>query len=398
MDVLCINCGSSSLKWDLVRLTSDPESAEKLAGGTVDRIGKAPGASYRIAAEDPVDAPSSAYDHRGAAAEALTWLAENHPRLYGSIDAVGHRVVHGGDGFQAPTLIDQRVVERIGSLVRLAPLHNRPALEAIEASRQVLGPSIPMVATFDTAYFARMPARASLYAIDLELARRHAVRRYGFHGLAHRSMAEALIEEHGPDARLITLQLGNGCSATASRGRGPIDTSMGFTPLEGLVMGTRSGDLDASVPGYLARQEGLSAEEVEDLLNRRSGLLGISGLSSDMRDLLDAERKGDERAALAIDMFCYRVRKYVGAYAAALGGVDAIAFGGGIGENNPIIRERSLNGLEWLGLILDPGLNRAASGASARISAAGSTVDVRVIAVDESSIIAGDTRDCLAGA
>jgi acetate kinase len=245
-----------------------------------------------------------------------------------------------------------------------------------------------------------MPRRAARYAIPDELAERHAVYRYGFHGLAHRSMMERGAEMIGRPAgelRLITLQLGAGCSVTAVDGGRSVDTSMGFTPLEGLVMGTRSGDIDPSVVTYLSRREGVSPDAVLERLNQGSGLLGVSGRSADMRDLLEAERGGDERASLAVEMFCYRARKYVGAYLAALGGADAVVFGGGIGENAPAVRARICAGMEWCGLRLDQGRNEATVAAEGRISAEDSPIAAYVVAVDEERVIAGDTLALLAG-
>jgi acetate kinase len=257
-----------------------------------------------------------------------------------------------------------------------------------------------MVAVFDTAFHSSLPDYAYTYALPYELARKHRIRRYGFHGTAHEYMLEQYAGMKGiapSQARLITLQLGNGCSAAAIRGGLSIDTSMGFTPLEGLVMGTRSGDLDPSIMSFLAEKEGVSANEVEDWFNMRSGLLGISGSASDMRSLLAAEAKGDERAHLAVAVFCYRVRKYIGAYLAALGGADAVVFGGGIGENSPVVRERILSGLEALGLRLDKERNEAAAGKEGTISAAGSPLAIYVVLVDESLLIARQTARLVRG-
>jgi acetate kinase len=254
------------------------------------------------------------------------------------------------------------------------------------------------VATFDTAFHRTLPERASRYAIPLELADKHRIRRYGFHGLAHRYMTEryaAITATPLEQVKLVTLQLGNGCSATAIEGGRSVDTSMGFTPLEGLIMGTRSGDVDPSLAGILARREGVDIEEAEAWLNTRSGLLGVSGRSSDMRELLEAEANGDDRAALAVDMFCYRARKYVGAYLAALDGADAVVFGGGIGENAPPVRARICAGMEWCGLTLDEGRNARTVGCEGRISTDDSRVHAYVIQVNEAAVIARDTVRCL---
>jgi acetate kinase len=257
-----------------------------------------------------------------------------------------------------------------------------------------------MVATFDTAFYRSLPAYAAQYAIPHDLAAKHGVRRYGFHGLAHRYMLERYSQIAASPVeltKLITLQLGAGCSATAIDGGRPVDTSMGLTPLEGLVMATRSGDVDPSLVGYLARKEGVSVQEVEAWLNTRSGILGVSGRSADLRELLQAEEQGDARAGLAVEMFCYRVRKYIGAYMAALGGADAVLFGGGIGENAPTVRARICADMEWCGLTLDPDRNAAALGSEARISADGSRIQAHVVPVDEAVMIARDTYHCLRG-
>jgi acetate kinase len=334
-------------------------------------------------------------DHGEAMRRALSLLEAED--LLGDIEALGHRVVHGGPRFNSPVRIDDEVIAAIDAVSELAPLHNEPALRAIQAARDHLGDDRPMVATFDTAFFTALPEVASAYAIPRDLAEKHAIRRYGFHGLAHRYMVQRF-RQLRPDVRsprLITLQLGNGCSATASVDGRPIDTSMGFTPLEGLVMGTRSGDIDPSLPLYLAEKEALSTTEVASLLNKRSGLLALSGRSQDMRDLEAAAREGDERSRLAIDVFSYRVKKYVGAYLAALGGADGIIFGGGIGEHSAAVRERVCAGMEWAGIRLDPRRNGVAGDGEARITDDTSAIDCWVVAVDEAAIIAVDVYGCL---
>jgi acetate kinase len=271
----------------------------------------------------------------------------------------------------------------------------------MQGARAALGPGVLMVAVFDSAFHRTLPPRAYTYALPHELAERHRVRRYGFHGLAHRSMSERYAAVAGvplAQTRLITVQLGNGCSAAAVAGGQSVDTSMGFTPLEGLVMGTRAGDIDPSVVTYLARKENTTAEEVESWLNRRSGLLGVSGASRDMRELLEREGQGDARCALAVELFCYRVRKYVGAYLAVLGGADAVLFGGGIGEHAAAVRARICAGLEWCGLTLDPGRNAATVGAEGRISADAARLHAYVLPVNEEAVIVRDTLACLRAA
>jgi acetate kinase len=399
MRLLVINCGSSTLKFQLIEAEGDAalDRQRRLARGIVDRIGAPASLEFAGEGREPHRETAAVADHDEATRRVLAWL-ESVGLLADGLDGVGHRVVHGGDRFLEPTLIDDEVVEAIEALTDLAPLHNAPSLKAIRAARRLLGAGVRMVATFDTAFHRTLPERASRYAISLELADKHRIRRYGFHGLAHRCMTERYAVITGTpleQAKLVTLQLGNGCSATAIEGGRSVDTSMGFTPLEGLMMGTRSGDVDPSLAGFLARREGVDVEEAETWLNTRSGLLGVSGRFSDMRELLEAEASGDRRAALAVDMFCYRVRKYVGAYLAALGGADAVVFGGGIGENAPLVRARICAGLGWCGLTLDDARNARAIGSEGRISTDDSRVHAHVIPVDEAAVIARDTVRCL---
>jgi len=393
MKILTVNCGSSTLKFQLV----ETEREGCLAVGIVDRIGRDATVEFTAKKGESLREAVSVADHGEATQRLLEWLGGVGLSRQ-EINAAGHRVVHGGDRFVEPTLIDDKVMEAIEALGELAPLHNGPALSAIRAARVALGPNVPMVATFDTAFHRAMPERASRYAIPADLAERHRIQRYGFHGLAHRYMAERYAKITAVPlerTKLITLQLGAGCSATAVEGGRSVDTSMGFTPLEGLVMGTRSGDMDPSLAGYLARREGVPVEEVEDWLNTRSGLLGVSRRSQDMRELLEAQVRGDARAALAVEMFCYRVRKYVGAYLAVLGGADAIVFGGGIGENAPAVRARICAGMEWCGLALDPERNNEAIGSEMLITYDESNLHAYVIPVDEAAIIVNDTLSCL---
>jgi acetate kinase len=332
-------------------------------------------------------------DHAEAVARVLGWLATGAT----DIEAVGHRVVHGGPRFTAPTPIDDAVLEAIVGLEALAPLHNRPSLAGIRACREVLGPAPPMVAVFDTAFHALLPERAARYAIPWEVARRHGIRRYGFHGLSYAwvtARAAVLLGMPADDVRLVALHLGSGCSAAAIRHGVSVDTSMGLTPLEGLVMSTRSGDVDPALLGYLVRMEGVNVAEVESWLNERSGLLGLAGASGDVRGLL-AREKVDPRARLALDVFCHRARKYLGAYLATLEGADAVVFTGGVGTHQPEIRRRIAAGFEWGGLTLDSAANAAALGGEAVISAAGSAVRALVVPADEERMIAHETAACL---
>ena len=378
MRILVVNCGSSTLKFRVVEMTGAAQ--EVVVSGSVDRIGarstlSIDGRSLR----DQVDAP----DHRAAAIAVLERIGDL------GVGAVVHRIVHGGEGSDEAVIVDEGVTERIESLRELAPLHNGPALDALTACRERLG-DVPTIAVFDTAFHSQMPERASRYAIPNDLAERHGIKRFGFHGIAHRYLVEryaAISSVPLSDTRIVSLQLGNGCSAAAVNGGRSIDTSMGFTPLEGLVMGTRCGDLDPALVGWLARAEGVDVEEVEEWLNHRSGLLGLSGRSGDVRELLEAEAGGDEGARLALDVFCYRVKKYVGSYLAALGGADAVLFGGGIGENAPEVRARICHGLQPLGILLDEEVNARTIGSEERISAGDSQIDVYVILVDEESVM-----------
>ena len=386
MRVLVINCGSSTLKFQVVEVATEKGSfrpGARLVDGNIERIGHA--GSIQVVVKDSGEELSETVE-TGNHSDAMKLVLEKLDFLgflgAEGVQAIGHRVVQGGERFTQPTLIDAGAIEAIDNLAELAPLHNGPSVEAIRAAWEKLGPDTPIVATFDTLFHRSLPPRASLYPIPLDLAEKHQIKRYGAHGLAHRYMAEqyaAITSTPIEETNLITLQLGSGCSATAVQGGRSIDTSMGLTPLEGLMMGTRTGDVDPSLVGYLARREGVETEVVEDWFNKRSGLLGVSGISQDVRDLLEAEEQGNTGAALAIDMFCYRVRKYIGAYLAALGGAHAVVFGGGIGENSPAIRERICAGMEWLGLTLDPRLNGVTVGMEGRISTDDAKIHAYVI-------------------
>ena len=401
MKILAFNCGSSTLKFQLSELADENVAfgqERRLAYGNVDRIGTQGRIQFTIPNKEGHSQSVTVTDHGEATRRVLDWLRDTGLMDRDGLQAVGQRVVHGGDLFVDPTIINDHVIKCIEAISHLAPLHNEPALSAIRATRTILGLAVPQVAVFDTAFHRTLPERTARYAIPMALAEKHNIRRYGFHGLAHRYMAEryaAITKTPVEQAKLITLQLGNGCSAAAIENGLSVDTSMGFTPLEGLIMGTRSGDIDPSLVGFLSRQENVDVQEVEGWLNTRSGMIGVSGHSSDMRELLDAESKGNTRAALAVDMFCYRVRKYIGAYLAVLGGADAIIFGGGIGENSPKVRTRICRGMEWCGLTIDQSRNAKAFGTEERISTDSSSVHAYVIPVDEESVIARDTISCL---
>jgi len=403
MRVLVLNSGSSSIKFRLVDVADGPGGAPTPRSALLHGIVKGIGGDATFEVTTPEAGRSATKvdvrDHAQAVRLVFDRLADS---LRG-IDAVGHRVVHGGERFVEPTVITEQVEAEIDALAELAPLHNPACLAGIRGARAVLGARVPMTAVFDTAFHRTMPLVAQAYALPRELAARHRVRRYGFHGIAHASLAAGYAEATGRPlerARLITLQLGNGCSVTAIAGGKSVETSMGFTPLEGLVMGTRSGDVDAAVVSYLSEREKVEPGEVERWLNEKSGLLGVSGRSNDMRELLRAaEQEKDEGAQFAIELFCYRARKYLGAYLAVLGGADAVIFGGGIGENAPEVRARICAGMEWGGLRVSQARNRAAvglaAGRAARISEDGAGLEAWVVAADEETWIARETARCV---
>jgi acetate kinase len=387
MKILVINCGSSSLKFELLAIDPAGTRRDRLARGVVQEIG--PRAHTEMSATDgrSVDSAASVADHAAAALSVIAWLRAGDPHL--ALDAIAHRIVHGGERVSAPMIADDGVIAALEEASRFAPLHNPPALATLRALRESV-PGVPAIVVADTAFHQTIPLAARTYAIPREVAARLGIRRFGFHGVGHSWMLDRYAEICGrPVAalNLITLQLGAGCSVAAIRGGRSVDTSMGLTPLEGLMMATRSGDLDPAILNYLCESENLSPAAVERMLNRESGLLGVSGVSGDLREL-DEAAPSNPAAALAIEMFCYRARKYVGAYAAVLGRVDAVIFGAGIGEHSAAVRGRICAGLETLGIVLDEAANRAADGREACFSAAGSTVALWVVPLDEEYQIA----------
>jgi acetate kinase len=394
MKILVLNCGSSTLKFQLLETDATLAShshPRKLAGGLVDPIGGNANCRFEAPHHKPIEIVAPIYDHDAAVRAVIDWL-NSTPELR-HFDAVGHRVVHGGDRFVSAVRIDDDVIAALESLSELAPLHNPPALGGIRAARTILGASMPMVAAFDTSFHHRIPEHAALYAIPHELAEKHKIRRYGFHGLAHQydiARYGEIIGKRTEEINAVTLHLGNGCSVSAVRHGQSVDTSMGFTPLEGLIMGTRSGDLDPALVSYLARKESVDVAEIEQWLNKRSGLLGLSGISNDMRELTAGYEK-NSRARLAVDAFCYRARKYLGAYLAILGGADSVIFSGGIGENSPFVRESICREMAWCGLRLDSTANEAVIGRDGLISLPDASVKVAVIHTDEEMIIARET-------
>ena len=392
MKILVINAGSSSLKCTLFQM---PEQ-RALATCLVERIGEQePFLSYESDAAS-IESPSSVQNHRDALRAVINALLAPDTAVISHLDeisAVGHRVVHGGEQITASTRVDEAVLEAIRDNIRFAPLHNPANLSALQAAIELL-PGKVQVAVFDTAFHSSMPPRAYLYAIPYELYQQHHLRRYGFHGISYRYVAERAARMLGippEQCNLIVFHLGNGCSAAAIEGGLSIDTSMGFTPLEGLAMGTRSGDIDPALPLYLMEILDRDASATSDVLNRHSGLLGLSGVSNDMRDVLEAVEQGSERAARALDVFCYRIKKYLGAYLAALGRTDGIVFTAGIGENNPVVRSRACEGLDQLGIRLDPKKNEEAVGTEALIHSQDSRIPVLVVPTDEALEIAMDT-------
>ncbi len=404
MLVLVLNTGSSSLKFQIIETDLEKmmiDADRRLARGVIERIGTLALIRFENGEGRVTRTAEPVRDHRAAIDYVLRWLVSEHAaipeiRSLSDIRAVGHRVVHGGERFTRSTLLTPEVIDGIEECIDLAPLHNPANLKGIAAATEIFGAGLPQAAVFDTAFHHSMPEVSYLYAIPYQLYRRHRVRRYGFHGTSHRFIAYRYRRLTGvpkEGVNVITIHLGNGCSAAAIKNGRSVDTSMGMTPLEGLVMGTRSGDIDPAVIEYLMLKEGLSIQELDALLNRQSGLIGISGLTNDMRDLLAEEKEHDDRRArLAIDMFVSRVRKYIGAYLAVLGGAQAVVFSGGIGENSADIRRRICEGMEWCGLRLDPDKNESAvGGVEAEISASDATLRSYVIPTDEELLIARDT-------
>ena len=400
MNVLVVNCGSSSIKYSLYRM-KDHAAGEVLASGIVEKIGDPPSRLRHKAGEKADNRDVPAPDHRAAFAVMMQALAEGPAAVVagpGEIQAVGHRVVHGGERFTGSVRVDADVIKALEDFSTLAPLHNPPNLVGLREAMRLM-PDVPHVAVFDTAFHQTLPVRAYLYALPYDLYTRHRIRRYGFHGTSHRYVTEAAARFLGlplGQTNVITAHLGNGCSMTAVACGKSVDTSMGMTPLEGLVMGTRSGDVDPALTFHLIRALGMTADQVDNLLNRESGLLGISGVSNDMREVVDAA-KGNARADLAIGIFCYRIKKYIGAYTAVLGRVDALVFTGGIGENAAGIRERTCRGLEPLGYVLDGPRNTAAARGPRDVAADGSPHRILVIPTDEEMMIARDTARIACG-
>ena len=393
MKVLVINAGSSSLKYQLI----DSESSHVIAKGICERIGIDGAMTYKPTGKDVHQFNHPLKDHTDAIKLVLDTLVDPEIGVVKSmdeIDAVGHRVVHGGEKFSGSVRITDELIQVMESLTDLAPLHNPANIMGINACRAIM-PNTPMVGIFDTAFHQTMPPEAYIYALPYEAYKEHMVRRYGFHGTSHLYVSGRAIEKLGKpveETRVITCHLGNGSSITAVKGGKSIDTSMGLTPLEGVPMGTRCGDIDPTIITYLMDKLNLDISGINAYINKKSGVLGISGVSSDFRDLTEAAENGNERAELALKTFAYKVKKYIGAYAAALGGVDAIVFTAGVGENDRDVRARVVTGLEYLGVDFDYEYNQTCTrGAEAELSKPGSAVKVYVIPTDEEMVIAQDT-------
>ena len=393
MKVLVINAGSSSLKYQLL----DTDNQQVLAKGLCERIGIDGKFTYKAPGKNTIDAVDVAMPTHSEAIQAvLNALVDPDNGVIGSmkeIDAVGHRVVHGGETFACSVKIDDKVMAALEECIPLAPLHNPANITGIKACQAVMGPDVPQVAVFDTAFHQTMPPVAYTYALPYEYYEKDKVRRYGFHGTSHKYVAQraaAMLGKPIGELKLISCHLGNGSSVTAIDGGKSVDTSMGFTPLAGLPMGTRSGDLDAGILEYLMGKYNMDIKEMLNVLNKKSGVLGVSGVSSDFRDLSAAGEKGNARAALAVDMFNYGVKKYIGAYAAAMGGVDAIIFTAGVGENSADQRMAIASGLEFMGVKMDAEANNV-RGKETVISAADSQVKVLLIPTNEELMIALDT-------
>ena len=405
MNIFVLNCGSSSLKFQIIETDIEKikqDADKQLAKGLIERVGSQAIITFQVEGKPPVKQAAPIRDHRAALLYVIKWITDPDTQIPGindlnDIHAIGHRCVHGAERFKRSVRIDNEVINGIEECIDLAPLHNPANLKGIYAAREVFGPSIPQVAVFDTSFHSTMPETTYLYAIPYQLYRRFKIRKYGFHGTSHRYVAyryRKLTGKEREETNIITLHLGNGASACAIKGGFSIDTSMGMTPLEGLMMGTRCGDIDPTIIEYLVHKEGTTLDEIFATLNKRSGVLGISGLTNDMRDLLEEwSEHGDRRANLALDMYCNRIKKYIGAYIAEMNGVDAICFTAGIGENSAEIRRRICADLDkCFGIELDDNLNNKTYGGKEQlISSENSKIKVFVIPTNEELILARDT-------
>ncbi len=392
MKTLVINCGSSSLKYQLIDMATETS----LVQGLVERIGiDGSILTQKVEKREKYIIKEDMKDHKAAIEHVLKALVDEKNGVINSmeeISAVGHRVVHGGEKYSHSVIIDDNVLESIRDCISLAPLHNPPNIIGIEACRELM-PNTPMVAVFDTAFHQTMPKKAYICALPYELYEKYGIRKYGFHGTSHMYVSQKVAKVMGKDIndlKIITCHLGNGCSLAAIKGGKSIDTSMGFTPLAGVMMGTRAGSIDPSVISFLIEEKGYTINEVDEILNKKSGVLGISGVSSDFRDVLEEAEKGNERARLALDIFNYKVKAQIAAYAGIMGGVDVIVFTAGIGENSSVTRKECLEGLEFFGFSIDDNKN-SVRGKIQEISTDDSKVKVFVIPTNEELMIARDT-------
>lgn len=395
MKILVLNCGSSSIKYKLF----DLDTKEVVAQGGIEKIGlKGSFLKFPLPNGDKVILEGEILEHQSGIEYILGVLTSKKYGVLKSLDeiyAVGHRVVHGGEKFNSSVLITDEVLKEMEACIELAPLHNPPNLAGIYAVKELMG-DVPQVGVFDTAFHQTMPQKAYMYGISYSLYEKYAIRRYGFHGTSHRYVSRKACEILGvpfEEQRIITAHIGNGGSLAAIVGGKSVDTSMGMTPVEGLLMGTRSGDIDAGVISFIMEKENIGPQAISTLVNKHSGLLGISGVSSDMREIKAAIAQGNERAQLSVDIFDYRIKKYIGAYAAALGGADILIFTGGIGENNVATRESACAGLEFMGIELDKEKNKQVQGEEAIISTPSSKTTIMVVPTDEEFMIASDTQE-----
>ncbi|MDT8901233.1 acetate/propionate family kinase [Anaeroselena agilis] len=397
MVILVVNCGSSSIKYQLFNMTDE----SVLAKGLVERIGlEGAQLTHQPAGKEKVVLTADIKNHSigiKMVLEALTHAEHGVLKSMQEINAIGHRVVHGAEKFADSVLITPQVMDALEECIDLAPLHNPPNILGINACAELM-PKTPQVGVFDTAFHQTMPKYSFLYGLPYEAYEKYGVRRYGFHGTSHRYVSQRageLMDEHITNLRIITCHLGNGASIAAVKHGKSVDTSMGFTPLEGLVMGTRCGEIDPAIITYLMKKEGLTPDQIDTYLNKKSGVLGLSGISSDFRDIEEAANEGNERAQLALDVFAYKVRKYIGGYVAAMGGVDAIVFTAGLGENSVSMRDKICQGLEFLGTRIDPVKNNV-RGKATEISVDGAKVKIFVIPTNEELVIARDTEQICA--
>ncbi|MTI47704.1 acetate/propionate family kinase [Sporosalibacterium faouarense] len=396
MNILVINCGSSSLKYQLIDMTNE----EVLAKGLAERIGiEGARIKHKPSGKEDVVIEKPMSNHKVALEIVLNAIVSPDHGVINSMDeisAVGHRVVHGGEKFSGSVIIDDEVMEALRECIDLAPLHNPPNIMGIEACQELM-PNVPMVGVFDTAFHQTMPEEAYIYPLPYEVYEKYGVRRYGFHGTSHKYVANkaaSVLGQNIDDLRIITCHLGNGASVAAVDHGKSVDTSMGLTPLEGLAMGTRCGDIDPAIVTFLMEKEGLDIDGINNLMNKKSGVLGVSGVSSDFRDIEEATEKGNERAKLALNVFARRVKKYIGSYAAVMGGVDAIVFTAGLGENSPEIRETICEGLGFIGIEIDKEENNV-RGKDKVVSTEDSNVKVLVVPTNEELMIARDTKELI---